>query len=155
MASAMRQIRAKDRQGGFTLVEMLVAMGILVLGFTTLIGLLSIGVSTRRTAERRNQAVQAVDGVLLAVREKITTAAPPPEGAEGEPELIVLDRVPGHERLRAVATITSDEADPTLLLLEIRISWVEEGTVVGEEFHRVITMNEPFSVRAARARSKS
>lgn len=136
-------------------MEMLVAMGILVLGFTTLVGLLSVGVSTRRTAERRNQAVHAVDGVLLAVRDQIATAPPAADDEPADPRQIELDPVPGYERLRAVATIEADEADPSLWLLEIRISWLEEGVEVGEEFHRVITVSESFSVRAGRARSKS
>ena len=51
----------RTRSGGFTLVEMLAAMGILALGFSSVVGVMSVGVYTRRTAELRNQAVYAVE----------------------------------------------------------------------------------------------
>lgn len=156
-------------QRGFTLVEMLVALGILVLGFTSLIGLLGVGVSTRRTAELRNQAVQAVDAVLFEVRQRIASApadggVAPVAGAEqastpeaapapGEAEVIVFDTVPGYDRLKAVATLVRDESHPTLVLVVIKITWLQEGIEVGEEFQRVLPAYEPFSRRAGRARN--
>jgi hypothetical protein len=138
---------------------MLVALGILVLGLSTLIGLMAVGVSTRRTSELRNQAVLAVDAVVREVRARAAGTEPAAAGQQaGAPpaeEQIVFDAVPGYDRLRAVATLVRDDSEPSLLLVVVRLAWIEEGVEVAEEFHRVVPAYESFPERAARARSKS
>ena len=59
------------RQCGFTLLELLAAMGILVFGVTTLIGVLGIGISQRRGAEMRTRAVMVTEQVLHRIETQI------------------------------------------------------------------------------------
>lgn len=144
-----------NRSSGFTLVEMLVAMGILMFGITSLIGLLSLGVSTRRTSELRNQAVHAVDQVIHHVQERVLPDQTYDENEIPVPlEPVQLDPVEGYPRLRARVDFRYDDEHPRLVLLDVHLTWMEEGAVVGERFRRVITSYDGFSRRVARARSK-
>lgn len=143
------------RAGGFTLVEMLVAMGILVFGITSLIGLLGLGVSTRRTSELRNQSVYAVDEVIHHVREHVLPRQTFDEDDVPVPlEPVTLDPVEGYPRLRARVDFHYDESYPHLVLLDVHLTWLEEGAVVGERFRRVLPSYDGFSRRVGRVRSK-
>ena len=67
---------ASNRSAGFTLLELMAAMGIFVFGLTALIGVLTIGVGTRRGAEMRTRAVLLADRVLHRIEtETLVTAA--------------------------------------------------------------------------------
>ncbi len=151
---AERPVRSKG-VGGFTLVEMLVAMGILMFGITSLIGLLSLGVSTRRTSELRNQSVHAVDEVIHHVREQVIPLQTFDENDVPVPlEAVTLDPVAGYPRLRARVDFRYDESHPHLVLLDVHLTWMEEGAIVGERFRRVIESYDGFSRRVGRVRSK-
>jgi len=140
---------------GFTLVEMLVAMGILAFGFSALIGLMNLGVSTRRTAELRNQAVYAVDQVLQTVRDQVLATRQRSEnGALISLEPLELATIVGYPRLQARVTFQEDAARPGLVRVTVRIAWLEEGIEVGEEFERVMNTWKSLSRRVAEARSK-
>lgn len=129
-------------------------MFVLMLGFSSLIGLLGVGVSTRRTAELRDQAVYAVDPVLHQARTTWLGDALADDGSARQLDPVVLDSIEGYPRLRAVATPRVDPEEPWLILAVIRITWREEGEVVGEEFRRVIDGHERYASRIARIRSK-
>jgi hypothetical protein len=153
MARPVRKAAAEA--GGFTLVEMLVAIGILMFGVTSLIGLFGVGVSLRRTSELRNQAVLAVDQVLQQLGEEVLPRQT--HDANGAPvplDPVAFDAIEGHPGLRARVEFRYDEAFPRLVLASIDVTWTEEGALVGERFERVLTTYEGFSQRVERARSK-
>ena len=146
--------RRAARDGGFTLVEMLVAMGILVFGVTSLVGLLGVGVSTRRTAELKNQAVHAVTAVLQQVRAQLPTQQHAENGELVPLPPMQLDTIAGYPRLKANVTFHYDKDHPTLVLARMRISWLEEGVLVGEEFQRVLDTYEALTARVQRNNDK-
>ena len=51
----------RNKEGGFTIIEVVLAMGILLIGMTTILGLLSYGAALSRTASLRAQAARAAD----------------------------------------------------------------------------------------------
>ena len=53
----------RTRRGGFTLIEVVLAMGILVTGMTMLLGLYTFGAAMARTAQLRASSAAAVLGL--------------------------------------------------------------------------------------------
>ena len=51
-------------RGGFTLIEVMLAVGILVFGAAAIIGMLTVGASLTRTAELRTTAASSLEAVL-------------------------------------------------------------------------------------------
>ena len=149
----MRNRGAKT--AGFTLVEMMAAIGILVFGLTSLVGLLSVGVSARSTAELRDRAVRAADQVFLDLAEEVVVTLPDEVGSDpAAAGSIEYDPVAGYPRLKAVVTMKRDPAHPRLVLASVRISWKEEGISVGETFSRIMSRAAPFPARVGRMRNQ-
>ncbi len=144
----------RTQQLGFTLVEMLVALGILVFGLTSLIGLMTVGVSTRQAAELRDRAGLAAQEVFHDLETAVFSAQ---KRSEDDGELPRLEEisgaVEGFPRLFKRIVFKSDESLPDLVLVEVHISWFEEGLTVSEVFRRVMDRRVPFPTRVARARS--
>ena len=151
----------RSGQRGFTLVEMIFAVGILVFGLTALIGVLTVGVSTRRTAELKSRASLAADGVVQHLQEEVLSDPRFALGAEKAPGKpgdalppIVLDPLPGSPGLSARVELTRSESDPDLLLAEITIAWRERGEAISERFFRIVAREVPFARRVSSRRSK-
>ena len=143
--------RSADRQGGFTLLELLIALGILSFGITALIGVLSVGVGTRRGAEMRTQAVLLSDQILHHIQERIFADHPIPQEFSDEQDLaidpVVVDQIDGFAGLRYSVSFVVDVERPDLVLAIIRVSWRDQGEDVGQEFRRILPRAAPFSYR--------
>ncbi len=153
-------------ESGFTLLEMIVAMGVLVVGITSLLGALSSGLGTRRGAEQRHRAVLLADHVIHELESGIWFEAPPPndEGpSEILPEDLAIDpvsvpSVPGYPGMKYRVEFEVDPEHPDLVLARIRISWMDQGSDVGTEFLRIMSRSQPLSQRVEstlKARRKS
>ena len=59
--------QARTQRGGFTIVEVVMALGILLVGMTSVLGLLAFGASMSRTAQLRNAAASAAGNELPAI----------------------------------------------------------------------------------------
>jgi prepilin-type N-terminal cleavage/methylation domain-containing protein len=88
-----------QRNAGFTLAEMLVALSILSIGVTTLLAALSDSMSLRRSSDARLVAQEAVEDFVLRISQSGLRAAADAttpfdlELASGEP--VALDGAPG------------------------------------------------------------
>lgn len=137
---------------GFTLLELLIAMAILTFGITTLLGVLSVGVGTRRTAEMRGRAVVLADRILHDLQRSTLAEHPIPtdpdwvaEDLAIESEVVeVIDGFPG---MRYTASYTTDQARPDLVLVTVRVAWNEQGEEQGVELKRILPRQVPFSRR--------
>lgn len=134
---------------GFTLVEMLAAIGILVFGATSLVGLLGAGVSSRSSAELRERAARAAEAVLQLYEAQLQAVPSSPGAAPAPPAPVDYDVIPGFPRLCGRVEPVLDEASPRLLLAVVRVTWQEEGGAVAELFHRVVSRAAPFPSRVA------
>lgn len=135
---------------GFTLVEMLFAIGILVFGITSLIGVLSVGVSTRRTAEQRVRSSFEVDRVIHRIEQELVGAiAYDPMSADGELDLPVLEREHSEDYggIQYDVTLALDVDHPELVLATIRVAWLEQGESYGQVYRRLLRRQKPFAQR--------
>ncbi|MFG0319157.1 MAG: prepilin-type N-terminal cleavage/methylation domain-containing protein [Planctomycetota bacterium JB042] len=96
-ATRSRLVRAARprRVGGFTLLEVMVALGILLAGVVGILGLFASGLAMHRNATRNTIVAQASEDVRMRVRRFVEDAVAANAGA---PELDPLVRVeiPGH-----------------------------------------------------------
>jgi len=137
-----------QRNAGFTLAEMLVALSILSIGVTTLLAALSDSMSLRRSSDARLVAQEAVEDFVLRISQSGLRAAADAttpfdlELASGEP--IALDGAPG---MKIAAKTETDPQRPDVLLVRVEVSWLEGGDTVSEEFLRVIPRQLPLGSR--------
>jgi len=160
MTDARSQPTRSDTEGGFTLLEVLIALGIMTFGLTALIGALSLAVGTRRGAEMRVRASLLADQVMQRVENEVLAAHPVPSEWQ-EPQDLAIDGVSGSSvdgfpgMGYRLAFVTSPER-PDLVLVELRVAWREEGTDEGETFVKILPRSVPMARRVAqRGRSRN
>ncbi len=158
----MAEFRFNPRgdQRGFTLIEMLLALGVLVFGISSLIGVLSVGVGTRRAAEMRGRAVLLAEHVLHDLKEGLmagkamsTAVARSDEEVEMTLDPEMVEGVDGYPGMKYRVTFAVDPEDPKLVLATVEITWREQGAQVGQKFRRILVRERPFSQRVANKRS--
>lgn len=141
--------------GGFTLVEMMVALMIMTVGITSLLLSLGESMSVRTSSDARLIAAEAVEELVHQVT---TTGVRRRADAETDldVELAVPAEiaVPGYATMRLLPSLveTEDHRDPALL--RIRAVWLERGEPVEQEFLRVLPRQLPLGVRVKRFRDE-
>lgn len=127
----------KSSVGGFTLVEMLVALGLFVFAITVLMGVLPFGMQQVQTAANENEALAAMeslrDDAKLALREKLPTSpihqlTLPPAGGLMQIDLRSLDNgrlssSGDNARFRIVGTLRRPASGGEPCFLQLRASW--------------------------------
>ena len=97
-------------ESGMTLVEVLVAMGVLVIGMSAILALFNTAVFIQKTAAERNDVSTLASGVLARVRDDLSGRL-----AEGGREALgagVILPVPGHPRYHYRVEVDDDPSDP-------------------------------------------
>lgn len=154
-----RTTGARGAAGGFTLLELMAAIGILVFGVTTLIGVLGFGIGQRRGAEMRSRAVLLADRVLHEIEIGTLADAPLPDEIEESSQLAIerleAREIEGFPGMQYTAEFTVDPATPELVLVRIKVSWLDQGESQAQEFLRVLAREVPFSERVARRRRQT
>lgn len=134
------------RDGGFTLIEILAAMGILVVGVGSVLALLTFGAALQRTAEARNDVALAAAQVIAELREQSFPIAS--GGGAGAPDAGPIERdVPGHPRLRARVELKENPALPGEYAASVSIGWQERGKRRWETFRTILQREVPFTRR--------
>lgn len=141
--------------GGFTLAEMLAALGILLVGVVALLGALSSSVAQRRTTDARLAAAQLCEAALHRIRHEATVR---PEAAESDLDLEIIEledqTAPGFEGMRWSATAVVDENRPDVWMVRLEVRWLEEGENASETFLRVLPRSLPLGQRVQRYRDE-
>ncbi|GAB4162334.1 MAG: hypothetical protein Fur0037_28590 [Planctomycetota bacterium] len=148
-ADRFRKRRAADERG-FTLVEMMVALAILLVGITSLLGALTGGIEMRRSSEAETEAALAADRVFAEVVEGVRLAP----DARTALDLIYpsienrpCGTLPG---MSCSVRYENDPDRPDLVLAVVEVSWKEQGEDVRREFARILQRQEPLGLRVAR-----
>lgn len=156
------------RNAGFTIVEVVLAMGLLLLGMTAVLGLLSFGAALTRTAALRTAAAGAAEAVAADLEESLFPLVIDPATGDrlvGEPHEIVEREVPGHPGLvysakarpapasddgESVGPLGRPSGDPLRYHVEVRMSWSAAGTRRQRSFTLMLLREVPFGERLRR-----
>ena len=127
-------IAARTRDG-FTIVEVVMAMFILLIGMTSILGLLSFGAAMSRTAALRSNSSFAIDAIVADLQETMFPLEDTEDGLSvaGEPVDVIDRQVPGRPRLTYSARAYPEPSEdlptgPVLYRVDIDIRWSGEGT---------------------------
>ncbi len=139
-------------EAGFTLVELMVAMAILVFAVTAIADSLLTGVGMRRGSEMRFRATALVDYAIQDIQEEVF-----PRSQDPSEPLAGFTRVdpPGYPGMNYTVEFIEDLERPGVVLAKIKVAWRDQGELVGETFQRILLRRVPFSRRvSALARGK-
>jgi type II secretory pathway pseudopilin PulG len=155
--TAAQQTPATSGASGFTIVEVVVAMGLLLLGMTSILGLLSFGAALSRTAQLRNSAAAAAEAVIVDLEETLFPLVVDDDGdvIVGEPKLIKNRPVPGHPGILYTAHSTGDPTDarsggPLRYRVDVEIHWTTGGKKRSKTFTTLLLREVPFGERLRR-----
>jgi hypothetical protein len=130
------------------------AMFILLIGMTSILGLLSFGAAMARTAELRNESAFAVESIVADLQETMFPLVAGPDGSEtvGEPIEVVDRPVPGRPALTYSATAAAEPgADagqgPALYRVDIEIRWSSQGATRTKAYRTLLVREVPFGER--------
>lgn len=138
-------------RAGFTLVEILLALMILLFGFTAVLGLLTFGAALSRTALLRTSAAAAVEAVVLDLEETLFPLVEGPGGGEaGEPEEIVARDVPGLHDVVYSARARPNPDRPLEYRVDVELSWKTAGVRRQKRFTTLLVREIPFGERLRR-----
>lgn len=134
--------------GGFTILEVVLAMGILVIGMTVLISLLTFGAALSRTAAMRTAAAGAIESVLADLEESMFPLDA--DGEVGEPLPIVDREVPTASGVVYSATAEQNPDRPVEYRVDVDMRWKSRGVQRARRFTTIMLREIPFGERMRR-----
>ena len=143
----------RDAKAGFTIVEVVLAMGILLVGAAAILSMLTFGASLTRAAQLRTAAATAVEAVRADIEANMFPYDPSLDGEEGEvgPPVSFVDRpVPGLSQVVYTATPTQN---PNLLReyrVDVDITWTTGGVERNKQITWIMLREISFSERLRR-----
>jgi len=126
----------RRRRAGFTLMEILISLGILVVGMTGIYGVYLSATQQHAQAVDRTNAAIAARGLLENARMAIATN---PRADLGKP---LTGRVPGMEDYEYSMTFTRLDDSGLRVLVELTLEWRRRGNPVKHRFRTVALRQE-------------
>lgn len=133
---------------GFTILEVVLAMGIMVLGMSALLSLLTFGAALTRAASLRTTAATAIEAVVTDLEESLFPLEP--DGSVGEPRPIVERPVPGARGVVYSARTEVNPDEPLEYLVDVEVSWDSSGVRRVRTFQTLLLREVPFGERMRR-----
>jgi len=140
--------RPKPRRAGFTLVEVLLALAILLFGMSAVLGLFTFGAALSRSSHLRTVGSSATEAVLADLAETLFPLDA--EGEAGEPKPIQDRAVPGYPDLVYSAQATPNPDRPLEYKVELRLRWSSAGVARERVFTTILLREIPFGERLRR-----
>jgi len=131
------EIRNPKSKRGFTLIEIVVALGVLAIGVTSVFALLATGGATHRKATSQSAAALISDSVFAHLRERfdIYTELDYLKKAPGEGK---LSGYPGFTYELKLVPLDAEEEDGNEFLAVCTVSWKKAGVPVSVAFTTVV-----------------
>lgn len=134
-------------RSGFTILEVLIAMGILLFGMTAILGLLTYGTALSRTAQLRTSASSAAQAAIADLEE---TFFPEVDGEAGEPRRVVERKVGGVDGLVYSAEGFPNPERPSEYRIVVDMSWSSQGLRREKRFETILVREIQFGERLRR-----
>ena len=139
--------RRDPRAAGFTLLEVLLAMALLLFGMSAVLGLLTFGAALSRTAQLRTNASMAVEAVVADMEE---TFFPIVDGEAGEPRAIERRELPGASTIVYSAVPHQNPDRPLEYRVDVELVWKSGGVQREKRFTTLLLREVPFGERLRR-----
>lgn len=136
-----------SRRAGFTILEVIVAMGILLFGMTAILGLLTFGSALSRTAHLRANAASAVNTVMADLEE---TFFPLVNGEAGEPKAIEKRELRGVDNVVYSAVPHQNPDRPLEYKIDVELAWKSGGVQREKRFTTILLREISFGERLRR-----
>lgn len=142
-------------RAGFTMLEIVLALGILLLGMSSILALFSFGAALSKTASVRAEASGAVSAIVADLEETLFPMLE--DGRAGEPPAVRNRPVPGHPRLTYSADpqpveggLLARDGLPLTYRVTVRVHWSAQGSVRSLDFETLLLREIPFDERMRR-----
>jgi hypothetical protein len=149
-------------RAGFTIIEGVLAMGILMMGLSVILTLFTFGAGMSRNAQLRADSAAAVEAVVADLEEGLFPLGP--DGEVLEPLTLRGRPVPGYDDLTYDAVAVPDptrlgdlalaaepgvtfELGPILYRVDVRMTWRSQGESKARGFSVLIPREVPFGTR--------
>lgn len=141
--------REAGESAGFTLIEVVLAMLVLLVGMTAILGLLSFGAALSRTASLRSGASGAIDAVVANLEESLFPLQLDELGDEvaGAPRDVVEQEIPGYPGLLYTTRSVANPENPLEYKVEVEMKWAVGGTTRTKKFTTLLLREVPFGER--------
>jgi hypothetical protein len=150
---ALRSTGSDSRRGGFTIVEVLVALGILLFGMTAVIGMLTFGSALSRTALLRTSAAASAQAVVADLEETLfplVETGSPADADAGPPGEIVDRALPGMPAVTYTARARANPKRPLDYRVDVEMSWTAGGMLRAMVFTTILVREIPCGERLRR-----
>lgn len=139
--------RGRSSRAGFTIIEVLMAMAILLIGSTAIIAFLTFGSATARHAQLRTQATTAVESVVAEIDRHLF---PYENGELGEPRVLENRPVPGVDGVVYTARAVPNPDNEREYRVDIEIRWESAGVQRSKKWSMLRIREVPFGERLRR-----
>ena len=138
-----------DVRAGFTLIEVVLAMFVLLIGMTSILGLLSFGAALSRTASLRGGAANSIEAVVADLEESLFPLQVEQDGDEvaGEPEDVTDRALPGYPGLTYSTHSTQNPENALEYRVDVEVRWAVGGTTRSKKFTTLLLREVPFGER--------
>lgn len=137
--------RRSHTRAGFTILEVILALGILLIGMTAILGILTLGGALTRSAQLRTESASATAAVVADLEETLFPLTP--EGEAGPPRLIQERALPGSGGVVYSARATPNPAREHEYRVDVELSWSSAGVRRGRTFSTILLAEVPFGER--------
>ena len=153
----MKPARTQASTAGFTLIEVMLAMGILALGMTAVLGLFTFGAALTQASVLRTQSATAVEAITLELPAKLFPVDEQglPAVPEGDGRASLEDQpIPGLPALRYRATAwpvpdgpLAEDGGPLEYDVEVEVFFHQQGVRRARTFHTRVLRERSFAER--------
>lgn len=134
--------------GGFTILEVVLAMGILAIGTTVVLSLLTFGAVLSKSAALATASAAAIDAVVADLEESLFPIEE--DGSVGEPRAIVDRPVSGAPGVVYSASAEPNPDRPLEYRVDVELAWRSAGVRRAHSFQTLLLREVPFGERMRR-----
>ncbi|MEM7260703.1 MAG: prepilin-type N-terminal cleavage/methylation domain-containing protein [Planctomycetota bacterium] len=132
-----------DRQAGFSLLEIIIALGILAVGIASAIALFAAATAAHKRAIDRTHAAAIAEQTFADVESALARGVTPDEIAARPPLEGIQENYPGYQVVIGFFEVSGPTADDELLV-EVRVQWSFRGGDREEIFQQLVVRSASF-----------